>query len=104
MVLNYSKEESQEGICFEESSKPTETASLETDVVENWTEEYVDDRATGNTDTVMQPIDFREFNEVLNVAPDLENITVRYVFKDINSEFLAFPTTYCGKARPDNKE
>lgn len=77
---------------------------METDVVENWTEEYVDDRATGNTDNVMQPLDFREFNEVLNVAPDLENTTVRYVFKDINSEFLAFSTTYCRKTRPDNKE
>lgn len=54
---------------FKDSSKQTETASLEPDVVENWTEENIDDRATGNTDTVMQPIDFREFNEVLNVAP-----------------------------------
>lgn len=48
-LTNYSNEESQERICFEDSS----------------------------------PIS---------------------VFKDINSEFLAFPTIYCGKTRPDNKD
>lgn len=88
---------------FKDSSKQTETASLEPDVVENWTEENIDDRATGNTDTVMQPIDFREFNEVLNVAPG-EHSSPISVFKDINSEFLVFPTIYCGKTRLDNKD
>lgn len=76
MVLNYLKEELQEGICFEESSKLIEIVSLEIDVVENWIEEYVDDRVIGNIDIVMQFIDFREFNEVLNVVFDLENIIV----------------------------
>lgn len=57
-LTNYSNEESQERICFEDSSEQNETASFEPDVVENWTEENIDDRATGNTDTVMQPIDF----------------------------------------------
>lgn len=51
----------------------------------------------------MQPIDFREFNEVLNVAPG-EHSSPISVFKDINSEFLAFPTIYCDKTRPDNKD
>lgn len=88
-----------EEIIIEENN----TENSESDVIEKWTEENIDERATGNTDTVMQPVDFREFNEVLNVAPGEHNSPIS-VFKDINSEFLAFPTIYCGQARPDNKD
>lgn len=51
----------------------------------------------------MQPRYFREFNELLHMAPG-EHISPIRVFKDINSEFLAFPTIYSGKTRPDKKD
>lgn len=50
----------------------------------------------------MQSVDFREFNQVLSIAPG-ENFSPLSIFQDKNSEFLAFPTIYCGEARPDNK-
>ena len=79
------------------------TDNSKTDVATEWIEENIDERATGNTDTVMQPVDFREFNEVLNVAPG-EHSSPISLFKDVNSEFLAFPAIYCGQTRPDNKD
>lgn len=42
--------------------------------IDSWTEDPdLDDRPSGNTDTVLQSVDFREFNEVLNVAPGKHN-------------------------------
>lgn len=71
-------------------------------IEDNWTEEVsVDDRPTGNMDTVMQSIDFRGFNQVLSVAPGECNSPLS-VFQDKNAEFLAFPVIYCGEARADN--
>ncbi|XP_061195058.1 uncharacterized protein LOC133203256 [Saccostrea echinata] len=79
------------------------TNSVEETITEAWTEEgSMDDRPTGNMDTLMQSIDFREFNQVLSVAPG-ENFSPLSIFQDKNAEFLAFPTIYCGEARPDNK-
>ena len=30
--------------------------------------------------------------------------SLRYIFMNKDSEFLSFPTIYCGKTQPDNKE
>ena len=69
---------------------------------DDWTEdEYFHERITGNTDTVLQPLDFREYNQVLSLAPG-ENQSPLGLFQDMNSEYLAFPTLYCGETRPDN--
>lgn len=77
-------------------------ANERTESEDNWTEEVnVDDRPTGNTDTVMQSVDFREFNQVLSVAPGEGNSPLS-IFQDKNVEFLAFPAIYCGETRPDN--
>lgn len=59
------------------------------------------ERLTGNTNTVLQSADVREFNTILSLAPGEKN-TPLYLFQDINLEYLAFPTIYCGKARPDH--
>lgn len=50
---------------------------------------------------MLQSIDFREFNQILSVAPG-ENNTPLSIFQDRYSEFLAFPAIYCGQSRPDN--
>ena len=77
-------------------------ANERTESEDNWTEEVnVEDRPTGNTDTVMQSVDFREFNQVLSVAPGEGNSPLS-IFQDKNVEFLVFPAIYCGETRPDN--
>lgn len=88
----------------ESNSNSTLTAnSVEESIIEAWTEEgSVEERPTGNMDTMMQSVDFREFNQVLSIAPG-ENFSPLSIFQDKNAEFLAFPTIYCGEARPDNK-
>lgn len=69
---------------------------------DDWTEdENFCDRPTGNIDTVFHAMDFREINQILSLAPG-ENQTPLRLFQDYNSEFLAFPTIYCGQVRPDN--
>ena len=79
------------------------TESNSEKVVEKWSEETnLEDRPTGNMDTVMQSLDFREFNDVLCVAPGEKNSPLS-IFQDKYSEFLAFPTIYCGQVRPENK-
>ena len=94
-----------------DASSATDVASNEpeTDIFSNtnndsdeWTEdENFHDRPTGNTDTVLQPVDFREFNQILSLAPG-ENSTPLGLFQDIYSEYLAFPSIYCGQPRLDN--
>lgn len=69
---------------------------------DDWTEDdNFHDRPTGNTDTVLQAMDFREYNQILSLAPG-ENQTPLGLFQDVYSEYLAFPTIYCGQVRPDN--
>lgn len=64
---------------------------------DEWTEvDNFHDRPTGNTDTVLHAMDFREYNQILSLAPG-ENQTPLGLFRDYNSEFLAFPTIYCGQ-------
>lgn len=69
---------------------------------DDWTEDdNFHDRPTGNTDTVLQAMDFREYNQILSLSPG-ENQTPLGLFQDVYSEYLAFPTIYCGQARPGN--
>lgn len=71
-------------------------------LIDSWTEDTnLEDRPSGNTDAMLQSIDFREFNQILSVAPG-ENNTLLSIFQDKYSEFLAFPAIYCGQSRPDN--
>lgn len=41
----------------------------------------LEDRPSGNTDTMLQSIDFREFNQILSAAPG-ENNTQLSTFQD----------------------
>ena len=71
---------------------------------DNWIEEEnISDRPTGNFDTFLQAADFREFNQILCVAP-CENNSPISLFQDYHSEALSFPSIYCGKVRPSNNE
>ena len=71
-------------------------------VSDQWTEEInIDDQVTGNTDTMLHSVDFREFIQILSVAPGENNVLLS-IFQDKYAEFLAFSAIYCGQARPDN--
>jgi hypothetical protein len=71
---------------------------------DSWTEdENFNDRPTGNFDTCLQSMDFREFNQVLCIAPG-ENNSPLGLFQDIHSEILSFPSIFCGQERVDNSK
>ncbi|XP_060571280.1 uncharacterized protein LOC132729522 [Ruditapes philippinarum] len=67
----------------------------------DWIEENFMDRPTGNLDTFLQSLDFREFNQILSVAPGEKSSPIG-LFQDYHSEVLSFPTLYCGQARKEN--
>ena len=71
---------------------------------DGWTEDdSCRDRLTGNLDTCLQAMDFREFNQVLSVAPGEANSPIS-IFQDIHSEALSFPVIFCGNARVTNDD
>ena len=69
---------------------------------DNWCE--VEERPSGVSDTMLQHSDTTEnLQKVLSFAPGECNRPIG-VFMDKDSEFLSFPTIYCGETWPDNKE
>ena len=71
---------------------------------DTWTEDdSFNERITGNLDTFLQSLDFREFNQILCVAPGQESTPIS-LFQDIQSEILSFPTIFCGQPRTDNSK
>ncbi len=64
----------------------------------------VDERPSGVTDTLLQEPDVTENAEkIICFAPGEGNKPLG-IFMDKDSEYLSFPTIFCGKRRPDNKE
>jgi hypothetical protein len=69
-----------------------------------WSEEEIIGRMpAGNFDTMLHPLDFREFNKILSVAP-AENNSPIGLFQDMHSEVLSFPSIYCGQPRVENSQ
>ena len=69
---------------------------------DGWTE--VEDRPSGVTDTLLQEPDMTEnVEKIMSFAPGEGNRPLG-IFMDKESEFLSFPTIYCGQTRADNKE
>ena len=60
------------------------------------------DKVDGNLDTVMHPADFREFNQILNLAPGEGNVPLS-LYEDKDAEYLAFPSVYAGTSRDYSK-
>ena len=87
--------------CEPEENNSNEAYDQEED---NWTEtENFSDRPNGNQDTFLQSVDFREFNQVLSLAPG-ENSSPLGLIQDIQAEVLSFPTIFCGVKRYENSE
>ena len=58
----------------------------------------VEERTEGVTDTLLQEPDITvNVEKIITFAPGEGNIWTK-------TEFLSFPTIYCGKTRPDNKD
>ena len=69
---------------------------------DGWSE--VEDRPSGVTDTLLQEPDMTEnIEKIISFAPGEGNRPLG-IFMDKESEFLSFPTIYCGQTRADNKE
>ena len=69
---------------------------------DGWCE--VEERTSGVTDTLLQEPDITENVEnIITFAPGEGNKPLG-IFMAKDSEFLSFPTIYCGKARADNKD
>ena len=68
---------------------------------DNWCE--IEERPSGVTDTLLEQADITEnLGKVLSFAPGEGNRPLG-IFMDKDSEFLSFPTIYCGETRADNK-
>jgi len=69
---------------------------------DEWCE--VDERPTGVTDTLLQEPDVAEnADKIVSFAPREGNKPLG-VFMDKDSEYLSFPTIFCGKRRAENNE
>ena len=89
------------------STIPDQTVQEE-DTADKSSDEWTEDdsfahRPTGNLDTCLQSVDFREFNQILSVAPGEKNSPIG-LYQDFHSEVLSFPTIFCGKKRAENSE
>ena len=69
---------------------------------DGWCE--VEERTSGVTDTLLQEPDMTENVEKIITFASGEGNKPLGIFMDKDSEFLSFPTAYCGKTRPDNKD
>lgn len=69
---------------------------------DGWCE--VGERPSGVTDTLLQEPDITENGDrIISFAPGEGNKPLG-IFMDKDSEYLSFPTLFCGKRRPDNNE
>ena len=88
----------QNSICTADANNP----GSEKDDTDGWCE--VDERPSGVTDTLLQEPDIAENGDrIMSFAPGEGNKPLG-IFMDKDSEYLSFPTIFCGKRRPDNSE
>lgn len=71
---------------------------------DGWTEDNnFENRLTGNTDTMLHPIDVRSLCKTMSFAPGEGQIPLG-LYQDKNAKYLSFPATFCGQTRPENKD
>ena len=69
---------------------------------DDWCE--IDERPSGVTDTLLEEIDVTQNGErIISFAPGERNKPLG-IFIEKDSEYLSFPTIFCGKRRAGNKE
>ncbi len=88
----------------QEEVEPTNTNndSIDNDTDDEWCE--TTERSSGVMDTLLQEPDItQDGDRIISFAPGEGNRPLG-IFMDKDSEFLSFPTIYCGKRQPDNSE
>ena len=111
-VRNEGKSNNNVGICMHNSNEKcsecelaqSDDATVSVDDTDNdtWTE--VNDRQSGARDTLLQEPDCTaDVDKIISFAPGEGNSPLE-LFVDKHSEFLAFPTIFCGKSRTENKD
>ena len=75
---------------------------IDNDTDDEWCE--TTERSSGVMDTLLQEPDItQDGDRIISFAPGEGNRPLG-IFTDKDSEFLSFPTIYCGKRQPDNSE
>ena len=69
---------------------------------DNFSEVDDTERVMGNMDTILEETDI-DLNRLYTFAPG-EGQTPLGIFQDTDSEYLSFPSIFCGKRRADNKD
>ena len=71
---------------------------------DGWTEIVKsDERVLGSSDTLLHPCAVQSETKVLSIAPG-EGQTPLGLYQDMDSEYLSFPSIFCGQRRPSNRE
>ena len=80
----------------------TRNDTIDNDTEDEWCE--TTERSSGVMDTLLlEPDITQDGDRILSFAPG-EGNRPRGIFMDKDSEFLSFPTIYCGKRQADNSE
>ena len=81
------------------------TEQLLTDCTDNGNDEWceIEERTSGVTDTLLQGPDMTENVENIITFAPVEGNKPFGIIIDKDSEFLSFPSIYCGKTQADNK-
>ncbi len=88
----------------QEEVEPTNASndSIDNDTDDEWCE--TTERSSGVMDTLLQEPDItQDGDRIISFAPGEGNRPLG-IFTDKDSEFLSFPTIYCGKRQADNSE
>ena len=108
---NYEWDELLNNNIEKDSDKGFESSKDNSDSIDSETINYdddgwceVDERPSGVTDTLLQDPEIVENGDnIISFAPGEGNKPLG-IFMDKDSEFLSFPTIFCGKRRTDNEE
>ena len=96
------KAKSQNVTSVENVETETRNDTIDNDTDEEWCE--TTERSSGVMDTLLQEPDItQDGDRILSFAPG-EGNRPPGIFMDKDSEFLSFPTIYCGKRQADNSE
>jgi hypothetical protein len=100
--LDTYKEHSNEGETSQLDNEKVTEENEQSDETDVWSE--VEERPAGVMDTLLiEPDVSQNFHDVLSFAPGEGNKPLG-LFIDKDSEYLSFPTIFCGKRRSDNQD
>ena len=103
---NIKKDSDKNTQTIENNNDKENASSINSETIDNdddnWCE--VDEHPSGVTDTLLQEPEIAENgDDIISFAPGEGNKPLG-IFMDKDSEFLSFPTIFCGKRRADNKK